>query len=574
MRKNMHILKRLRSSNPYELSIFIIVAIATLLRFILIYFNWPVTNSDEGNMGLLTLHVAYQGDRPAFFYGLPYMGPLEGYVAAPLFHLFGSSLFTLRLGLLLFFVGFLLSMYYLVRLLYSEKFALAMVILLSLGSSDVISRQLKGVGEYPETAMFAALICLLAVWLGFSSPLSDQKPTLLANWKRIIVYGFLGLIVGLALWVDFLIAPFVLTAGLLLCLFCRRELLHWPGLSLLLGIIIGAFPLIYYNLTAPLSQNSWNILLFIHQGGAKDMAAQHLTRVDQLIGTMMIALPLATGANPRCPMEAFPPSGAPTASTLPCVLFQSGWSFGYLILWFIAAFFAVRIVWHYRRSILLGFASDNSLEEHRREALLQCGRLMLLASVAMTLVLYAISPSAAVTPITSFRYLTCMLLAIPALLWPIWQGLNIQKYSLNWRTKGAFLLKAGLPFLVAMTFLSGTVRTFTEIPEAQAAYHSEETLIQDLMKIGATRIYSEYWTCNRLTFHSQEKIICSELDEHLKPSFERYLPYRSIVRAAPHPTYVFPLNSPQAEVLKQHISISDPHYRQYIFEGYVVYRYE
>src|SRR5947209_5833526 len=195
MRKNMHILKRLRSSNPYELSMFIIVAIATLLRFILIYFNWPVTNSDEGNMGLLALHVAYQGDHPAFFYGLPYMGPLEGYVAAPLFHLFGASLFTLRLGLLLFFVGFLLSMYYLVRLLYSEKFALASVILLSLGSPDVISRQLKGVGEYPETVMFAALICLLAVWLGFSSPQLQQRSLLQQRAKRIIVYGFLGLIV-------------------------------------------------------------------------------------------------------------------------------------------------------------------------------------------------------------------------------------------------------------------------------------------------------------------------------------------------------------------------------------------
>src|SRR5437763_12116375 len=100
------------SISPYGLCICALIAAATLLRFILIYFNWPVTNSDEGNMGLVALHVAYQGDHPAFFYGLPYMGPLEGYVAAPLFHLFGSSLFTLRLGLLLFFVGFLLSMYY------------------------------------------------------------------------------------------------------------------------------------------------------------------------------------------------------------------------------------------------------------------------------------------------------------------------------------------------------------------------------------------------------------------------------------------------------------------------------
>jgi len=63
-------------SKRNERSMFAIVAIATLLRFMLIYFNWPVTNSDEGNMGLVALHVAYQGDHPIFFYGLPYMGPL------------------------------------------------------------------------------------------------------------------------------------------------------------------------------------------------------------------------------------------------------------------------------------------------------------------------------------------------------------------------------------------------------------------------------------------------------------------------------------------------------------------
>ena len=34
-------------------------------------------------------------------------------------------------------------------------------------------------------------------------------------------------------------------------------------------------------------------------------------------------------------------------------------------------------------------------------------------------------------------------------------------------------------------------------------------LVQDLLKIGAARIYSEYWTRNRLTFHSREQIICS-----------------------------------------------------------------
>src|SRR2546421_13088625 len=143
------LLKRFRIG-PYELCMFVVVALATIARFVLISYNWPVTNSDEGNMGLLAMHVAYRGELPIFFYGLPYMGPLEGYIAAPLFRLFGTLLFTLRLGLLPLFTLFLICMYYLTRLLYSKGLALFIVVLFSLGSTDVIMRQLKAVGEYPE----------------------------------------------------------------------------------------------------------------------------------------------------------------------------------------------------------------------------------------------------------------------------------------------------------------------------------------------------------------------------------------------------------------------------------------
>jgi 4-amino-4-deoxy-L-arabinose transferase-like glycosyltransferase len=547
---------------------FAIVAIATLLRFLLIYFHWPFTNSDEGNMGLLALHVAYQGDHPIFFYGAPYMGPLEGYAAALLFHLFGVSLFALRLPLIFFFTGFLLSMYYLVRLLYSEKFALATVILLGLGSPDVLFLQLRASGEYPEIEMFAALMCLLVAWLALSSHTLGQEPGRQERWKRIVIYGFLGLIVGLALWVDLLILPFVATAGLLLWLFCRRELLRWPGLSLLLGIVVAAFPLIYYNLTAPLDQNSLSILKVLHHAGASDMVAWHLTWVNQLTGTMLVALPKATGGSLHC---TIPPAGSPTPTTLLCVLFQGGWGFGYLILWLIAVCLAVHVIRSHRRHVRAGITQSTALEE-RQEAIRQCGRLMLLASVGLTLLLYAISPSSATGPDTTFRYLTCMLLAIPALLWPVWQALNTPKISLNWRTKGTLLLRGGLLLLVVATFVSGTVRTYMEIPTTQTVYQNQEALIQDLLHVGATRVYSDYWTCNILTFLSQEKIICSALDEQLNPGYDRYLPYRFIVRAAPHPTYIFPSGTKQAEAMIQRVLLSNSHYRQYIFEGWVVYQ--
>ncbi len=547
----------------YERWMFAIVAGATLVRFLLIYFNWPVTNSDEGNMGLVALHIAYRGDHPTFFYGLPYLGPLEGYISAPLFRLFGASLFTLRLGLLPLFAAFLICMYYLTRLLYTQKFALAMVILLSLGSGDIILLQVRAVGEYPEIELFSALIPLLAAWLALTSYQGEARQ---AKRKRILLYTLLGLIIGLALWVDFLILPLVAMTGLFLLLFCYRELFSWAGLGFLLGITIGASPLIFYNLTAPWAQNSWNTLLWIHQDGTKEMVAQHLTWLHHLVGTMMIALPSVTGANAICPATVYPAFSSPSISMLPCNLFHGVWGAGYLILWIIATFLAIRAVWRYRRHF---FKQKDSFEE-RQQLIYRCSQLILLASVGITLVSYATSPKSAVPPVITFRYLIIAFVAIPAVLWPVWNSLQLQKIPASRNTKFALLLRGGMLLLIAATFLSGTIRTLTEIPAAQAAYQQEDILVQDLIHIGATRIYSEYWTCNRLTFHSREQIICSVLDDQLQPGFDRYMPYRFIVSAAAHPAYVFPLGSKQADLLQLQVQTSGTYYRQYIFEGYLV----
>ena len=552
------------------------VAAATLLRLVLIAFHWPFTESDEGNMGLLAMHVAFQGDHPIFFYGGNYLGPLEGYAAAPLFRLFGVSLFALRLPLVLFFSVFLLSMYYLVRLLtQSERFALGSVILLGLGSPDVLFLQLRASGEYPEIEMFAALMCLLATWLALTSPAPGQSMSSQEQWKRIVLYGLLGLIVGLALWVDLLILPFVAGGFLLLGLFCRRELPRWQGLALLLGIVVGAFPLIYYNLTAPWAENSWFVLQKIEQGAAAAMLAQHLTWVNQLTGTLFIALPMATGGGLNCPSGAIPPAGTPSAATLPCVLFQGGWGIGYVLFWFVGAGLVILqsgAIWRYGIHLPRGGFQSGDLEA-RQEAIRQSARLMILGSVGLTLLLYAVSPAPATVADTSFRYLTCLLLAVPVLLWPVWRGLNAQNIaSRGTRARVGLLLRAAVLLLVAATFASGTVRTYLEIPTAQQVYRRDEAVVQDLLRIGATRIYSEYWTCNVLTFLSHEKIICSALDESLKPGYDRYLPYRFIVRATPHPTYIFPIGTQQAEAIQQRMRSTSGRYRYYTFEGYIVYQ--
>jgi hypothetical protein len=571
------------------------LALALGLRLLLIHANWPITNSDEANMGLVALHVAYQGDHPLFFYGQLYMGPVEGYIAAVLFRLMGPSLFTLRLAVFPLVIGFLLSSYCLMRLLYSRTFALASLLLFTFGSGDVLFLELRAVGEYPGLLMFSPLILLLAAWLALTyRPGEELGGSRL--WRRYAVYALLGLSSGLALWIDFLIGPFVLLAMLLLLLFCRRELWGRCGLSLLVGLIIGAEPLLYYNLTAPLSQNSLAVMLAVQHGGADELAAYHLSWLHQLSGALFIALPWATGYSPRCSLNAIPPWGLPTLADLPCVLFQMGWGLGYLALGTLAVLLCWQRLRPFKGSRLASIGRLTDLkDEERRQAVRLCTQLAILAAVGLTLVLYVLAPAAAVSPDTTFRYLTCALVALPILLWPLWSGvgrtmrvlskrqdlLRVSAPGRSWQTATSLGMAVLLLLVVIVTFVSGTIRTFGTIPAAESDYQRRLTLIEHLERIGATRVYSEYWTCNWLAFLSRETIICSVLDAHLRPGHNRYTPYQAIVAASPAPAYVFPIaaglldattGQAQARAFQEQILARGAAYRSYLFVGYLVYQ--
>jgi 4-amino-4-deoxy-L-arabinose transferase-like glycosyltransferase len=552
-----------KSLKRRDLFVFAIICIATLLRLILIYFHWPVTNSDEGNMGLLARHVAYNGEWPIFFYGLPYMGPVEGYIAAPLFHLFGPSTFTLRLGLLPFFPLFLICMYYLTRLLFTQRMAVFVVVLLCFGSADIISRQLKAVGEYPELLFFAAFISVAVVWLVLSSSTIDQQKR--TTPRRIFIYGILGLVAGIAVWVDFLILPFLGTAIVLLLLFRRRELLSWAGLSLIAGTLIGLFPLLVYNISAPQGQNSFEVLLRLHHGGS----AGHIPFMQQVVGTLMISMPNATGFTPRCPVENFPFFGT---ANVQCIILQGGWGIGYLILWIIAVLLAVAVIWRLWKG--RSFLHPGWSFEERQTLIRQCCQLMLQISAMGTILLYILSTDPAIFPEATSRYLECVLVAFPVTLWPLWKGLSAWRTRENWRTTASAIIRGCLLLLLLLMFIQGTFSILWMIPEAQAAYQQQDLMVQKLLDVGATRIYSDYWTCNRLTFQSEEKIICSALDEQLNPDFDRYIKYRYIVGAIPHPAYVFQQGTKDVTKLDARMKYDKQFgttYQRLSFENYVIY---
>ena len=559
-------------------------------------------------MDLMALHIANHGEHPIFFYGQEYMGPLEAYMGACLFQILGVSVFALRLGVIPFFALFLICMYFLTRLLYTRPLALLTVLLLSLGSSDIVTRQLKAIGGYPETFFFAAAIFLLASKIALSSYVPTPALFMQERRKRWLLYGLLGFIVGLALWVDQLILPFVATTGLLLLLFCRRDLFSYAGVCALLGIVMGALPLLYYNLTSPLEHNSLVVLVNLQRSGIDDLAARHIPRVQQLIGAFFISLPAITALNPLCTIENFPLFGRVTPQNLHCTLVQGGWALGYTVLWIWATVLAGYGVWQvfsranllaskdlkHTGSMLAILISGPALSRRklfqkilqpqvdwsyaeRQACIKQCARLLLLLSAMLSFALYATSPGAALSPATNTRYLICMLVALPAVLCPLWNGHNI------YREKGVIvkqrlfsLLRGGILLLVTFMFISGTARVIADIPNAQATYAEQQVLIEHLEHIGATRIFTDYWTCYRLAFQSDERIICAPLTEDLKrgpESVNRYAPYYEQVRTASRPAYVFPRDSIQAANFAHQVQAQNTPYTYSEFENYIIYQY-
>src|SRR5437588_2868002 len=245
-------------------------------------------------MGVEAMHIAFRGEHPVFLYGQNYMGMIEAYVGALLFRLFGVSLFSLRLGMVILFVLFLASLYLLTSLLYSKKLALVSLALLSVGAPNILIPEMRAVGGAVETLLFGTLILLLASWLALTA---DQEQLRHSRW-RLVAYGGWGLTAGLGLWSHLLVCPFILMGGLMLALFCRRELRTWAPLCLLVGLLIGAMPLIYYNATAPLAQNSLVTALQIHSASNTGISSSHVTFAQQIAGTFLYSLPIATGITP------------------------------------------------------------------------------------------------------------------------------------------------------------------------------------------------------------------------------------------------------------------------------------
>jgi hypothetical protein len=128
---------------------------------------------------------------------------------------------------------------------------------------------------------------------------------------------------------------------------------------------------------------------------------------------------------------------------------------------------------------------------------------------------------------------------VPALLWPVWT--LARSGSTAARPVGLAVLAATL-----LTTVWATAQAARTASAARAAEARHAELVTTLRHLGVRHVRAGYWTCNRLTFASAERVVCAVVDDDLRPGFDRYPAYRREVERAAAPAWVAPTGSPLA----------------------------
>ncbi|MEU1761038.1 DUF423 domain-containing protein [Micromonospora sp. NPDC005257] len=489
--------------------------VAVGYRLALLFTDAPPTNSDEATMGLAALHIARGDGFPVWFYGQAYMGTLEAYLAAPLVALAGPSVLVLRLPTLALYALFLLLSWRLARRLGGDRwYALLVVAVLALGSDRVVKNQLIAGGGYPELNPAGAALALLTVGLCVTG-VGARLP----RWSA------WGLISGVLLWVDPLILPYVLTLGALLMAWRWRELAGRAGLVLAGALLLGTAPMLADSI-----RHGRNPVTAVLAAGGTGTPADW---ADRLHGALVLGPPLAMGF----------------CSPGRCATWQLWWAVAFPVLLVLAALAA----WHTLRRAPGG---PRSVERVSAGV-----RLALLGGAAGILAAYAVSNAAGQTPIESSRYLSCLAVAVPALLWPLWQAarpLAARRLTHRADRRRGMARVAGAGALAVLAGVLGTgaaatVDVVRTAPDVHAEADRHRSLVDTLGALDVRHVRGGYWTCNRLTYATGENVLCAVVDDDLSPGFDRLPAYRREVAADPDAAWVATADSPLAARLDQRV---------------------
>ncbi|HEU0025633.1 MAG TPA: hypothetical protein VFQ25_00835 [Ktedonobacterales bacterium] len=570
----------------YPLAAGALIACGVAARLALTLIGWPHANSEEGTMGLEAMHILLRGEHPIYLYGQNYMGVGEAYAGALAFRIFGISVASLRLGMIAFYALFMVGVFWLADLLYSRRVALASLAVLVLGTPFLGQIELRADGGKAETMAFGALMFALASWLALTPP--AEQPWRGRRAPRCAAYAAWGLLAGLGLYTYTVIAPFVLTSGLLIGLACWRERRGWAWALPVVGLLIGLLPDIIHTARTPYADNPIAVFLSLHQSLNAGGPSSSSLLPKQVVGTLLYTLPAVTGLTQLYPVEALPLYGPRSGATWTAVIIGGGWSLAYLVLLGLATYHSLRALrqrWPLRRTDMhpasgapAGGTTPSAAMSPlaARDGARGAARLLLALTAWLTIAAYMFSATAANNP-HSGRYMIGLLVITPAILWPLLdraprlQGAKTGPAARPWDAIAGGTVKVAGVALVCVGLALGVIRVAQDVPEAVAANGRDARLAHDLLSHGVTRFYSEYWTCDLLMFETRERLICAVVNDYAQPGLTRYHPYYLAVRADKNAPYVLSRGSTYERTFLIHAAQTHQTYSLERIDGRDVY---
>ena len=141
-------------------ALLIALGVGVIVRLLLL--RLPRLWYDEATSGLLGLSVL-GGELPVYFFGQPFMGALDGYLAAPLFWLLGVSARTLKLVPVLLALATLGLTVRLAHDAFGPRAALFTAVLLAVPPDFLLFWSHEARNHYPLTLLLGTLALLLAL---------------------------------------------------------------------------------------------------------------------------------------------------------------------------------------------------------------------------------------------------------------------------------------------------------------------------------------------------------------------------------------------------------------------------
>jgi dolichyl-phosphate-mannose-protein mannosyltransferase len=573
----------------------LILALAAVGRIMLAARGWPAFNSDESIVGLMTDDILRHGAHPVFFYGQNYMGALQSYLAVPFFLLLGATPFALQVTATAQTILFILILYLFTREVFSREVALVTLLLLAAGPFSALGAELHvGAGEHDTLLLGALILWLVTLRLRGRGGLRMQ----------LALDAGVGLVIGIALWCDFLILPFALAAALALVIraawrvFAERERALRMRLVAEAGVaglffLIGLAPLLLANIAS-------GGATFLQVFGVASSPEKQFSPPPppgpigvvwalglQIAATLLVGLPHGMGKNivcGPCAIWPLPTDGVPAGTLAWTALVSIAFSLFVILCWALMALPLARdvlrdtrralVAWRERTGARTALSAMSGTYDAR-----WWGRAMLVLGAFGTVAQYALSHVSYFYPIGSARYLVGLFLCAPLVAAPLVAGLRVGSRwaaslfrpsslpTLRWPPLIGVGASALLIILIALN-VSGWQHAFADTSD-HAAYgqptgQRDADLITYLRERQITRFYTDYWTCYKIVFATDQQVSCAVFND--KSVFgrgtTRIKAMSALVTATPHAPYVFDMTKAdqreRAQEFAHAIAQSDP----------------